>query len=131
MIIKKFQAKTENEAVDMAKKELGPNVVIMNVKNIKKKGLFGFLKGNMVEVTVALEDEREREVPIRTSSITRPEANNNAAQIVKDQEPSMVEAAFSIPASSLTALEQLAKMQEKNIQTQEQQRKTDNRRETG
>ena len=60
MIIKRFQAKTENDAVEMAKKELGPNVVIMNVKNIKKKGLFGFLKGNMVEVTVALEEERER-----------------------------------------------------------------------
>lgn len=126
MIIKKFQAKTENEAVDMAKKELGPNVVIMNVKNIKKKGLFGFLKGNMVEVTVALEEETERQVPIRTSSITRPETNNNAASTAKMQEPSMVEAASSIPASSLTALEQLAKMQEKNIQTQEQQRKADN-----
>ena len=49
MIIKRFQAKTENEAVEAAKKELGSNVVIMNVKNIKKKGLFGFFKGNMVD----------------------------------------------------------------------------------
>lgn len=44
----------------MAKKELGSNVVIMNVKNIRKKGLFGLFKGNMVEVTVALEEEKER-----------------------------------------------------------------------
>lgn len=119
MIIKRFQAKTENDAVEMAKKELGPNVVIMNVKNIKKKGLFGFLKGNMVEVTVALEEERERQAPIRTSSITWPEGNPSVAQTAKMQEP-------SIPASSLTALEQLAKMQEKNINEQEQQRKSDN-----
>lgn len=60
MIIKKFQGKTEDEAVKAAKKEMGENVVVMNVKNIKKKGLFAFLKPQIVEVTVALE-ENERE----------------------------------------------------------------------
>ncbi len=60
MIIKKFQGKTEADATEQAKKELGPNVVIMNVKNVKKKGLFAFLKSQMVEVTVALEEENER-----------------------------------------------------------------------
>ena len=33
MVIKKYQAKTEAEAVEQAKKELGQNVVIMNVRN--------------------------------------------------------------------------------------------------
>ena len=37
MIIKKIQAKTETEAVEAAKKELGPGVVVMNVKQVKKK----------------------------------------------------------------------------------------------
>ncbi|NLG04116.1 MAG: flagellar biosynthesis protein FlhF [Clostridia bacterium] len=60
MIIKKFQAKTEKAAVEAAKKELGPNVVVMNVKNVKKKGLFASLKPAQVEVTVALEEELER-----------------------------------------------------------------------
>ena len=60
MIIKKFQAKTENEAVEAAKKELGAGVVIMNVKTVKKKGIFSFLKPAIVEVTVALEEENER-----------------------------------------------------------------------
>jgi len=60
MIIKKFQAKTENEAVETAKKELGANVVIMNVKQVKPKGLFAFLKPTTVEVTVALEEETEK-----------------------------------------------------------------------
>ncbi len=57
MIIKKFQGKTEEEAIETAKKELGQNVVIMNVKTIKKKGLFSFLKSQLVEVTAALEEE--------------------------------------------------------------------------
>ena len=60
MIIKKIQAKTETEAVEAAKKELGPGVVVMNVKQVKKKGLFAFLKPAMVEVTVALEEDTER-----------------------------------------------------------------------
>ena len=57
MIIKKFIGKTESDAVEMAKKELGDGVVIMNVKTIKKKGFFSFFKKNQVEVTVALEEE--------------------------------------------------------------------------
>lgn len=56
MIIKKFQGKTEADATEQAKKELGSNVVIMNVKNVKRKGLFAFFKKQMVEVTVALEE---------------------------------------------------------------------------
>ncbi|MDR2547143.1 MAG: flagellar biosynthesis protein FlhF [Lachnospiraceae bacterium] len=60
MIIKKFQAKTESDAVAEAKKELGTGIVIMNVRSIKKKGLLGFLRPQMTEVTVALEEESER-----------------------------------------------------------------------
>lgn len=63
MIIKKFQGKTEAEAVETAKKELGSNVVIMNVRNVKRKGIFSFLMHQMVEVTVALEEEQERTLP--------------------------------------------------------------------
>lgn len=60
MIIKKFTAKTEEEAVKLAKAELGENIVIMNVKTLPAKGLFGFLKKPQVEVTVAKEEENER-----------------------------------------------------------------------
>ena len=60
MIIKKFTAKTEKEALDNAKRELGEGVVVMNVKDVKAKGLFSFLKPHTVEVTVALEEESEK-----------------------------------------------------------------------
>lgn len=65
MIIKKFQGKTENDAVEAAKKELGKNIVIMNVKNVKKKGILRFFLPDTVEVTVALEDDNEKYVPVR------------------------------------------------------------------
>lgn len=78
MIIKKFQGKSEEEAVESAKKELGNNVVIMNVRNVKRKGLFSFILPQLTEVTVALEEEPDRisapkkEVPI---SQTLPEVS--------------------------------------------------------
>lgn len=74
MIIKKFQGKTEAEAVEAAKKELGNNVVIMNVRSVKSKGIFSFLKPQLVEVTVALEEETEQRVmPVRREEIKKDE----------------------------------------------------------
>ena len=64
MIIKKYTAKTEKEAIEAAKKELGENIVIMNVKNAKKKGILGMFGATVVEVTVALEAETERPNPV-------------------------------------------------------------------
>ena len=70
MIIKRFQAKTEQEAVENAKKELGSGVVIMNVKNVKKKGIFALFKRTLVEVTVALEEENERTtIPVKSVTV--------------------------------------------------------------
>lgn len=75
MIIKKFQGKTEAEAIENAKKELGNGIVIMNVRNVKKKGLFSFLRQQLVEVTVALEEE-----PVRLVGI--PETNRNLTDVI-------------------------------------------------
>lgn len=57
MIIKKFTGKTEAEATEAAKKDLGSTLVIMNVREVKKKGLFAFLSPKQIEVTAALEEE--------------------------------------------------------------------------
>lgn len=85
MIIKKFQGKSENEAVEAAKKELGNNVVIMNVRNVKRKGIIGFLKPQLTEVTVALEEESEQ----RISSLMKREESRNAgeAKAARQQQP--------------------------------------------
>ena len=60
MIIKKYAGKTEAEATEVAKKELGNGIVIMNVKEVKPKGLFSVFKSKLTEVTVALEGEQDR-----------------------------------------------------------------------
>ncbi len=73
MIIKKFQAKTEAEAVETAKRELGQSVVIMNVRNMKKKGFFRIFKPALVEITVALEEDAEKSAPTLTSVPAKPQ----------------------------------------------------------
>lgn len=75
MIIKKFQGKTEADATEQAKKELGPNVVIMNVKNVKRKGIFAIFRRQMVEVTAAVEEENERVAYVAKEETVKPEEN--------------------------------------------------------
>lgn len=77
MIIKKYTAKTEAEAIEMAKKELGEDVVVMNVKEIKNKGFFAFIRPKLIEVTVAKEDEKEKFSPVRRETFT---SRGDAAQ---------------------------------------------------
>lgn len=57
MTINKFQGKTEEEAKQKARDELGPTAVIMNVKEIRPKGLLGAFKSSVYEVTAAVEDD--------------------------------------------------------------------------
>ena len=85
MIIKKFQGKTEEEAIALAKKELGNNVTILNVKTVKKKGLFSFLKKPLIEVNAALEEEQERPV---FRPVVKPSSGliNNPQIIPEDKE---------------------------------------------
>lgn len=57
MIIKKFQAATENEAIMLAKNELGKDAIVMNIKYIKPKGIYKLFKKASVEVTAAVDEE--------------------------------------------------------------------------
>lgn len=87
MIIKKFQGKSEAEAIEAAKKELGNNVVIMNVRNVRKKGLFALFQKTLIEVTVAVEDETERHDNVqRESARSITEALGKIAPIVEKAE---------------------------------------------
>lgn len=58
MTINKFQGKTQEEALEKAKQEFGEKAVIMNIREVKPKGLFRAFKKSTFEVTAAL-DEKE------------------------------------------------------------------------
>ncbi|HEX3021143.1 MAG TPA: flagellar biosynthesis protein FlhF, partial [Lachnospiraceae bacterium] len=56
MIIKKFQAETEKEAILLAKEELGKDAIVTNIKTIKPKGIYRFFRAPKVEITAAVDD---------------------------------------------------------------------------
>lgn len=124
MIIKKFLGKTEEEAVEAAKKELGPGVVIMNVKSVKRKGLFGSLRSKLIEVTVALEEESD------TLSKVRKENNAPRKEKITATANKINEASKTIDQESLEkrldSLQALLEQQLRNSQAKEEEKKAEN-----
>jgi flagellar biosynthesis protein FlhF len=57
--INKFQGKTKEEAIQKAKTEFGETAVIMNVKEVKPKGIFRIFKSTTYEVTAAMEEKEQ------------------------------------------------------------------------
>lgn len=63
MVIKKFQAPTEAEAVLKAKEEMGNAAVVMNMKTVKHRGFTKLFRKDYVEITAALEDKISKMEP--------------------------------------------------------------------
>ncbi len=78
MIIKTYTGKTENEALEKAKKELGNGIVIMNSKTVKPKG-FSLFKKKHFEITVACDSKDDI-----AEAISRVNSIQKAAQEKKD-----------------------------------------------
>lgn len=56
MIIKKFQASTETDAIMLAKEEMGKDAIVMNIKTIAPKGIYKLFQKPLVEITAAIDD---------------------------------------------------------------------------
>ncbi len=100
MVIKKFQGKTEAEATENARKELGSAVVIMNVRNVKKKGIAGIFKSPQVEVTVALEEESEKQ-PQKAPTMTALEQLAARQKAINDRRAAEAVSAVSARPSGI------------------------------
>jgi len=92
MIVKKFQALTEKEAVLKAQEELGSGAVVLNVKTLKQRGIFRLFKKDIVEITAALEEKDF----VQKISQNKPRfrnnigANNPSINIVADEKLDIV-----------------------------------------
>ena len=122
MVIKKFQAKTEEAALELARKELGSGIVVMNVKKVKKKGLFSIFKPQQVEVTVALEEEEKqnfREAVAKVSEIARQSeaAGNSRSAKTEPEQPAKQGKAESGPQPEKQRQQEKQRRSEKNTQT--------------
>lgn len=111
MTINKYQGRTQEEAIRIAKEQLGENAVIMNVRPIKSKGLFHFLKDSAYEVTAAVEEQQpvakssglaiqdninfsadeEIKIPIQTQETVARRETNRQAEVLKRESQNRLE----------------------------------------
>lgn len=98
MIIKKYLAKTEKDAIEMAKNELGNNAVVMNIKKIRPKGLAKLFVRGKVEVTAALDENPTYESASRQGE-AKPEEKlpEQAAPRSRENPPSVPADKVEIP----------------------------------
>ncbi len=61
MVIKKYKAPTETEAILLAKEELGKDAIVMNIKTITPKGIYKLFRKQSVEVTAAVDESLEED----------------------------------------------------------------------
>lgn len=74
MIIKKFTASTETEAIMLAKEELGMDAIVMNIKKNIPKGIYKLFRKPSVEITAAVDENivyqpKKEETPKRNPNI--------------------------------------------------------------
>lgn len=61
MLIKKYVADTESNAIMMAREEMGSEAVVMNIKKTEPKGIMKLFKKGTVEITAAVDDSFEKQ----------------------------------------------------------------------
>ncbi|MCM1156928.1 MAG: flagellar biosynthesis protein FlhF [Bacteroidales bacterium] len=89
MIIKKFQAGTETEAIMMAKDDLGKDAIVMNIKTIKPKGLFKIFRKTQVEVTAAVDETSKKEGKTEKTADSRTASSQFNAKIDEKLHPEL------------------------------------------
>lgn len=77
-MFKKYVANTEQEAIMMAKEEMGPDAIVTSIKTMKPKGLFRFLRKTKVEITAAVDTN-----PVQKEEFTAKEGKELAKEFRK------------------------------------------------
>ena len=111
MRIKTFEAPTMQEALTLARYELGDNAVVLNTKHIKSGGLLGLRGQEKVEVMAAIDDagsEQINQTPMPAAKLQTPAAvvqsysqpvSSAAVAPKPDMSAVVAQPAFSIPAA--------------------------------
>lgn len=125
MIIKKYLAKSEKDAIEMAKEDLGKDAVVMNIKKIRPKGLAKLFIRGKVEVTAALDetpaysDSAKTDNPVAKPSADKTEVKPAAKPEIPVVKPSDEKTTLE---DRLTRLQSLLEKQMVDKQRKEQEK---------
>ena len=124
MIIKKFQGKTEEEAIELAKAEMGSNAIVMNIKTLKPGGFMSLFKKPYVEVTAALEEVSEAAAVIKQVEQIRKEAERPEPAYKKSDVKAEKESQTDALEEKLDSLQSLLLQQLHQDEAEEKKNKT-------
>ena len=131
MIIKRFQANTETEAIMLAKEELGKDAIVMNIKTISPKGIYKLFKKPIVEITAAVDENinYKNEVKPAASNGTMTKRKVIHPDIIYEEEKYVTEDdrmnELAPPSAIELKLNNLQSLLEKQIIEKEMQEKTE------
>lgn len=120
MLIKKYSATTETDAMVQVKEDLGSQAVIMNIKHIKPRGVYRLFRKPVVEVTAALEEQG-------TKKVVTPSTTNASFLSAFDMEMDKNPSGFEKKENSTTIeskLETLQTLLEEEFKNREKEKKT-------
>lgn len=116
MLIKKYSATTETDAMVQVKEDLGSQAVIMNIKHIKPRGVYRLFKKPVVEVTAALEEPDTTKV---ATKVATPSKTNTSFLSSFDMEMDKT------PSTTIESkLETLQSLLEEEFKNREKEKKT-------
>ncbi len=127
MIIKKFQANTETEAIMLAKEELGKDAIVMNIKTISPKGIYKLFRKSVVEITAAVDENiTYKNDKAKLAPTHAPARKTVFADVIYDEEPSdklrqSVNNSDTAPSAIEAKLNNLQSLLEKQITLKEKQ----------
>lgn len=103
MIIKKFQANTETEAIMLAKDDLGKDAIVTNIKTIRPRGIFKFFRKSTVEITAAVDEYRNKSNGNQKESVNNMYEKPKPAVKYKDLELELTTDTASTPVAENSA----------------------------
>lgn len=124
MTINKFQGKTEEEAIAKAKAEFGDSAVIMNVKEVKPKGLFRAFKSSTYEVTAAMEEKEQFVAP--KSALQNTKKLHDSINLSADEQIDIPKPEPK-PAAKSDFIELIKREKEKSLERQPEEKKIEER----
>lgn len=104
MIIKKYEAETEKEAILLAKNELGKDAIVMNIKTVKPRGIYRFFRKPVVEVTAAVDITEKKEEKRQSLTKGFETANFAVPQLQEEKKPVYQENAIEQKLNNLQDL---------------------------
>lgn len=114
MIIKKYQANTETEAILLAKNELGKDAIVMNIKTISPKGVYRLFRKPTVEITAAVDDTGILSGGRKEAEVSKPKPSFFTNTLTESGKPAKAydkEAEASAIEKKLNSLQELLEKQ--------------------